>query len=170
MKLNITKVSKSPFSMKRLALLLSSCAIVASPLAVPTATAEKPPSWAIEAGAFTLDIDTVLNCANTEPIELTGTAYYHFAFIFDGGGVHLQYGAHEVTIGIGLVSGDFYRGSGTFKDSIQNVRSGTQVVNLVTNARLVGRNGQITNVSRDVQVTVDGTMVRDFSVQFSCFE
>jgi hypothetical protein len=124
----------------------------------------------VDAGTFTLPIDTFLPCGvGGETIELTGTARYHFAFVTDsGGGFHLTFGAHENLTGTGLTTGLSYRRPGTFMDSIQLTGGGTQVVTHVTDARLTGPNGDVVSVLRSMQVTVDGTTVRDVTVQFSC--
>jgi hypothetical protein len=124
----------------------------------------------VDAGTFTLPIDTLLPCGvGGETIELTGTGRYHFAFVTDSGdGLHLTFGGHENLTGTGLTTGLSYRRPGTFMDSIQLTGGGTQVITHVTNARLTGPNGTVVSVLRSMQVTVDGTTVRDVTVQFFC--
>ena len=124
----------------------------------------------VDAGVFTLPIDTFLPCGvGGETIELTGTARYHFAFVFDGaGGTHITFGAHESLSGTGLTTGFSYAETGTFMDSIQLTGGGTQVVTHVTDARLTGPNGEVVSVLRSMQLVVDGNTIRDVSVQFFC--
>jgi hypothetical protein len=123
----------------------------------------------VDAGTFTLPIDTFLPCGvGGETIELTGIARYHFAFVFDGGGgTHLTFGAQESLTGTGLTTGMSYSETGAFMDSIQ-LTPGAQVVTHVTDARLTGQNGAVVSVLRAMQLVVDGNTIRDVSVQFFC--
>jgi hypothetical protein len=147
---------------------VSACLVLAAPTAATAAAASTGAE--VDAGVFTLPIDTFLPCGvGGETIELTGIARYHFAFVSDsGGGFHLTYGAHEVLTGIGLTTGLTYGRPGTFMDSIQITAGAAQVVTHVTDARLTGPNGEVVSVLRSLQVTVEGTTIRDFSVQFFC--
>lgn len=124
----------------------------------------------VDAGVFTLPVDTFLPCGvGGETIELTGVARYQFAFVFDGaGGTHITFGAHESLHGTGLTTGLSYTEVGTFMDSIQLSGGGAQVVTHVTNARLTGPNGTVVSILRSMQVVVDGTTIRDVTVQFFC--
>lgn len=124
----------------------------------------------VDAGVFTLPIDTFLPCGvGGETIELTGIARYHFAFVFDGdGGTHITYGAHEDLTGTGLTTGLSYDRPGTFMDSIELTAGGTQVITHVTDARLTGPNGTVVSILRSMQLTVDGNTIRDVTVQFFC--
>jgi hypothetical protein len=139
-------------------------------LLVPVVGGTSARATTVDAGTFTLPIDTFLPCGvGGETIELTGIARYHFAFVTDGaGGSHITFGAHESLTGTGLTTGMSYSRVGTFMDSIQLTGGGTQVVTHITDARLTGRNGGVVSLLRSVQVTVDGNTIRDVTVQFSC--
>jgi hypothetical protein len=138
--------------------------------ALPAVASTARASATVDAGVFTLPVDTFLPCGvGGETIELTGIARYHFAFVFDGnGGSHITFGAQESLSGTGLTTGSSYAESGTFMDSIQLTAGAAQVVTHVTDARLTGPNSQVVSVLRSMQVVVDGNTIRDVTVQFFC--
>jgi hypothetical protein len=133
-------------------------------------TSAKADGATVDAGTFTLQVDTFLPCGvGGETIELTGIARYHFAFVSDSGdGSHLTFGAHENLTGTGLTTGLSYSRPGTFMDSIQLTAGAAQVVTHITDARLTGPNGEVVSVLRSIQITVEGNTVSDVFVQFFC--